>query len=213
MSLQELKEVSKEWFHGRVSVSRSNVKTYKRLALGFRDAEMKYSVTCTKSYFVNSKASSDDQYVEPNEVISGQFSKRLTRVSHLTRILTGREANLWIVSSWVQWSTGVEQNIGLLIYFTRAVAIQFFFGKSENSPVQIDIQNLTHELGDYDPQFTQKQLSAVFRSLNRRKEPGVDWLPLERVEFLYRAYKPLFFGLINKCLREGLFPSSWRSQI
>lgn len=59
-----------------------------------------------------------------------------------------------------------------------------------------------------DPQFSQKELKVVFRSVNRGKAPGLDGIPMEVVELLYRANKLLFLGFMNKCLKEGVFPAS-----
>lgn len=69
---------------------------------------------------------------------------------------------------------------------------------------------MTHTNVVDDPEFILKKLEAVFRSLNKGKAPGVDGLTLEVIELLFRVNKDLFLALMNKCLKEGVFPSSWK---
>lgn len=61
-----------------------------------------------------------------------------------------------------------------------------------------------------DLDFTQKEIDAVFKSANSGKAPGTDGIPMEVIELLYREKKQLFGGILNKCLKEGVFLSSWK---
>lgn len=65
-------------------------------------------------------------------------------------------------------------------------------------------------LGDDDPEFAQKEVESVFRTLNRGKAPGMDGLPFEIAELLFKTNKKLFVVLLNKCLSDGVFLSSWK---
>lgn len=65
-----------------------------------------------------------------------------------------------------------------------------------------DIRNETHKLTGDDPEFFQKELDTGFRSANRGKAPGLNGLPVEIVELLYRANKPLHVEQMDKCLKE-----------
>lgn len=69
-----------------------------------------------------------------------------------------------------------------------------------------------YTLGDGDPEFTQKEVATVFRLLNRGKAPGMDGIPLENVELLFRANKKLFVALLNKCLQGGRLSDSRESR-
>lgn len=59
-------------------------------------------------------------------------------------------------------------------------------------PIQNEIKNATHELGDDDSEFIHKKLEVVFQSLNISKAAGVGRLSHEILEIFYRANKPLF---------------------
>lgn len=73
-----------------------------------------------------------------------------------------------------------------------------------------DIRAETHLFAEVDQEFSQKEIEAVFRSANRGKAPGLYEVPMEVIELVYRANKPLFTGLLYKCLRDYAFPSSWK---
>lgn len=52
-----------------------------------------------------------------------------------------------------------------------------------------------------------KKTERTTKRMNKGKTPKLDGLPLEIVEEIYLANKPLFKGLLNKCL-TSLFPIS-----
>lgn len=54
-----------------------------------------------------------------------------------------------------------------------------FLTDNEDSPVHAKVRNATHDLGEDNPEFTEKELEVVFNSLNKGKAPGTNGLPLE----------------------------------
>lgn len=102
-----------------------------------------------------------------------------------------------------------EETTGLMSSIEQLMTFHFPKDGQDNSE-QIAIRNEAPELSDDDPKVSQKELDAVFRSANQGKASGLDIILMEVVKMLYRANKSMFIGVMNKCLREGVFSASWK---
>lgn len=68
----------------------------------------------------------------------------------------------------------------------------------------------THPHDPDIPEFSHKEIKPVFRTGNREKAPGLEWILMEVIELVYRVNRDLFKDFFNKCLMEGNFPLRWK---
>lgn len=113
-------------------------------------------------------------------------------------------------SGRLKLSAGTKRNGGVTADFSSTIEelVDYHFPTENEDRMRNETRNVTHTNVDGRPGILPKG-KAVFRSLNNRKASGVG-LPLEVIELLFRVNKQLFLALMNKCLKEGVFPSSWK---
>ena len=62
------------------------------------------------------------------------------------------------------------------------------------------------------PPFTEEELQAAAQSLKNRKAPGPDQIPAEVLKAIAHHNPQLLLPMYNACLRQGLFPETWKKQ-
>ena len=62
------------------------------------------------------------------------------------------------------------------------------------------------------PAFTLQELELACKSMQDKKAPGPDAIPVEALKVVARQNPNLLLGMYNKCLEEGIFPKTWKTQ-
>lgn len=100
--LDKRKIANAPWWSSNLTIEREQVQAARRRFQRCTDDEEQRK----EAYKILLWKRQEHRFVGPNAIILGRFSKISTRVTHLIRILTDREVDLWITSSSVVGRSG-----------------------------------------------------------------------------------------------------------
>lgn len=59
--------------------------------------------------------------------------------------------------------------------------------------------------------MTQEEITTAVKALKRKKAPGIDGVPAEIIKLCHRHRPGLINDVISTCLKEGTFPTNWKT--
>lgn len=73
-------------------------------------------------------------------------------------------------------------------------------------------KDFTLELKEEVPKFTEEDLKIAINSMKNKKAPGPDGIPVIALKLVAENNTDLLLNIFNCCLKEGIFPKTWKKQ-